>query len=86
MDTIESYFDAVGLMRGPYAPSKRAVFLALVGAAAVTYIQPKTMFLNGNPRPWATITKNPEESNIPPTNFPWFFVPIIGAFVGGVLI
>lgn len=50
-------------MRRLYAPSKRAVLLALVGTAAVSYVQPKTMFLNRNPRLWAAITKNPEESN-----------------------
>lgn len=83
---IENGFDYIGLMRGPYAPVKRATFCALIATGVVCYLQPQSMFIGGNPRPWDMITKNPKDSNIPPTVVPWFFAPLAAAVFGGVLI
>lgn len=86
MDFIENGFDAIGLLRGSNAPVKRAALGALVGSCIVTLARPKAMFVNGVPRPWSLITKNPEKSNIEPTPVPWFFVPAALALAAGVLI
>ena len=83
---VEGFFDSIGLMRGTYAPAKRAAFCALLATGIVCYIQPKGMFIGGNPRPWDVITRNPKDSSVPPTTIPWFFAPLTAAVVGGVLI
>lgn len=86
MEYIENAFDAIGLLRGSNAAVKRAALGALVGTAGITLARPSAMFVNGVPRPWSLITKNPEKSNIAPTPVPWFFVPAALAFAAGVMI
>jgi hypothetical protein len=86
VDLVEQGFDAIGMMRGSYAPFKRAVTTMGAAALVVHFIQPKLFFVNGQARPWALLTKNPEASVIPPTNFPWYSIPIGLGLIAGVFI
>lgn len=81
---FERFFDGMGLMTGEAAIPKRMMVGALAGAFLVTYFKPSLMFEAGRARPWGLTA--PSNSELDPTMFPWWFVPIIGAFVGGVLI
>jgi hypothetical protein len=84
IDGVERFFDGMGLMTGPNAIPKRMIVGALAGAFLVTYLKPSLMFEAGQPKPWSiTATQTNEMSTTP---VPWFFAPIAGAIVGGVLI
>jgi hypothetical protein len=86
LNFVEKGFDYIGLMRGPYAPVKRAALCALIGTGLVCYFQPSSMFIDGVPRPWSAITRNPKQSAIPPTSFPWFAIPAGAALLAGVFV
>ena len=83
---VENFFNELGLMAGPNAPAMRSVVGALAGAAAVQYFQPNLMYTNGTARPWSLLTNQPAPNGANPTNLPWYSVPILGAFICGVLI
>ena len=84
---VENIFDNMGLMRGTYAPFKRAVAAAVVTGLGVTLVQPRSMFIDGVPRPWSLLnSKRPTEGSIPPTKTPWYFVPLGCALIAGVFI
>jgi hypothetical protein len=84
IDGAERFFDGMGLMTGSMAIPKRMMIGGLVGAFLVTYFKPSAMFEAGKPRPWSMFggsDKGPETTLIP-----WWSVPALGAFIGGVLI
>lgn len=87
MESIEKFFDGLGLMTGEYAVQKRMVFGAVIGGFIVTYIKPDLMFQNGTPRQWA-FTKNmgAVDDGTEPTLVPWWVVPVAGAIGAGVFI
>ncbi len=84
VDTTERVLAPLGLMTGEYAIPKRMITGGLVGALIVSYLKPSSMYYHGQPRPWSLLTG--DDSSIPPTNFPWYFASLIGAFILGVLI
>ena len=86
MDSVESFFDYFRMMRGDYAPLKRAATCAIISTALVSYAQPSSMFIGGNPRPWSLITTNLKETSILPTATPWFFIPLGCALIAGVFV
>lgn len=81
MNIVEQGLDSIGLMRGPNAPALRAALGGLVGGYVVQTVQPQSMYINGQPRPWALWSSDPNA-----TILPWFALPVFGAFVLGVLI
>lgn len=83
VDYLESSLDKVGLMTGNNAVAKRMAFGGLVGGFITTYFKPSFMFMpNGEPRQWAMISTNEQES----TWFPWWTGAVIGGFSLGVLV
>lgn len=83
MGAIESGYDSIGLMRGPQAPMKRALFTGGVIGSLVYIAKPSAMFdSNGEQRPWSLL--EPENPNS--TTFPFYLVPVVGGFLGGFLI
>lgn len=85
IDTFEAVLAPLGLMTGEYAIPKRMITGALLGSLVVSYIKPDSMYFQGQPRPWTLLTTD-EKYGPPPTNFPWYFAGLAGAFVFGVLI
>jgi hypothetical protein len=84
-DKMEKTLVPWGLMEGEYCVPKRMLLGGVLGGAAVTWIKPSLMFTEtGEPRPWSLLD-NPA-AGPPPTGLPWWFGPIIGAFLLGVLI
>lgn len=85
IDTLERFFDGMGLMTGEGAIIKRILFGAVLGGFLVTYLKPALMFENGVPRPFSLIT-SPTETGIKPTMLPWWSAAVVGAFISGFLI
>lgn len=85
IDTLERFFDGMGLMTGEGAIIKRILFGAVLGGFLVTYLKPSIMFENGVQRPFALLT-GPSEGGITPTYTPWWTAAVLGAFVAGFLI
>jgi hypothetical protein len=84
-DKVEKTLLPWGLMQGEYSVLKRMVLGAGLGGLVVTWLKPGIMFtITGEPRPWSMLDNN--QVGPTPTAVPWWFGPIIGAFVLGVLI
>lgn len=77
MNAPEHFFDALGLMRGEYAPVGRAALSFGIASAVVWAIRPSLMFnADGSPKPYGSKG----------TSFPWYIIPTAAAVVGGVFI
>jgi hypothetical protein len=84
VDGFERFFDGLGLMTGEGAITKRMVIGSLAGAFIISYFKPSSSFEAGRPRPWILLSNGKDE--LEPTYFPWYWAPVAGAIVGGVLI
>lgn len=81
--TAEEVLLPIGLMTGEYAPLKRMFLGAGIGALLVSWLKPEFMFENNSTaRSWKLLY--PDDTNA--TWFPWHFIPILGAFMLGVLV
>lgn len=77
MNAPEQFFDAIGLMRGEYAPVGRAAVSFALVSALVWAVRPSLMFTSdGSPKPYGAKG----------TSFPWYVLPTVAAVVGGVFI
>ncbi len=73
----EQFFDALGLMRGEYAPVGRAALSFGLASALVWAVRPSLMFnADGTPKPYGAKG----------TSFPWYVLPAVAAVIGGVFI
>lgn len=92
----EKFFDAVGLGKGPFAPVGRAAISFAVVAGIQHLVKPGYAYdEQGNVRPWRygpgqlSSLVDEETGEAMPSNatsFPWFFLPGIGAVVGGMIV
>jgi hypothetical protein len=81
---LEQLFDKFGLMTGSGAQIKRALLSAVFGGVLVSWMKPSLMFTSsGVPKSWS-ITSSEEPGNTTP--LPWWMVPVLFAFVGGLFI
>lgn len=77
MNAPEHFFDAIGLMRGEYAPVGRAAVSFGLVSALVWAVRPSLMFTSdGSPKPYGAKG----------TSFPWYVLPTVAAVIGGVFI
>lgn len=85
LSIIERLFDAIGLMRGPYAPFMR--FAVGFGALYIVqdYLRPSLSYDNGNPRPWVFDPRQ-NTSGLTPTYIPWWFYPLGGGALCGLFV
>lgn len=84
-DLVEKTLLPWGLMNGEFCIAKRMILGAGLGGMLVTWLKPTIMFTpNGEARPWSALDNS--AGGPPPTSLPWWFGPIIGAFLLGVLI
>lgn len=80
---IEDAMDSLGLMEGEYAPVKRALVGAGIGAAVVFGLKPALFWTkDGHLRPWGLT--HPDDPDRTP--FPWFLALAVPATILGVLI
>lgn len=82
LDPVEDLLDKMGMMQGEYAPVKRAVFGAAVGAAVVWGTHADLFFKGNKLRPWKLLHPNDPDATI----FPWYLAVAGHAFVMAVLI
>jgi hypothetical protein len=74
----EKLFDAIGLMRGKYAPVGRAAVSFAAVSFVIWAVRPGFMFYeDGSPKPMG----GPEGTSVP-----WWMLPAAAALVGGVFI
>lgn len=74
MNAAESFFDAIGLMRGDFAPVGRAVVGFGIGSAVIWAVRPSFAFSSdGHALPWGKGG----------TSLPWYTLPAaLGIFCG----
>jgi hypothetical protein len=75
MNPLEGSLDAIGLMRGDMAPLKRFLFGTAVAYGVVIAIQPQSMFIQGQARPWSLTSPEAEATNTPH----WLIPVTVGA-------
>lgn len=82
-NAVESFYDAIGMMRGPNAPMYRALFNFTVVGGILYATKPAFAFEpNGQARPWKALDPNNKSA----TSLPWFMLPFGAAVIGGVFI
>lgn len=83
LEPVEDLMDKFGLMQGEYAPVKRALVGAGLGAAVVFGLKPSLFWTkDGHLAPWRVT--NPKDPDATP--FPWYLAVALPAVVLGVLI
>lgn len=73
-DRIEMLFDALGLMRGTFAPMKRFVFGGGIALIIMMAYQPKYAFSRGQIRPHVWMAG---DSPVPSTWIPFWVPPLL---------
>ena len=83
LDPVENGLDAVGLMQGQYAPAKRTLAGAALGAAIVWGIRPGICWSKDGKtlRPWSLTSKDADA-----TPLPWWAIVAMPAVLLGVFI
>jgi hypothetical protein len=83
IDPLEHGLDAIGLMQGEYAPAKRTLAGAAVGAAFVWGVKPRLAWSKDGKtlRPWSLTSKDPDATIVP-----WWAMVAIPAILLGVFI
>jgi hypothetical protein len=79
---VEGFFDAIGMMRGEYAPFLRFGFGFVFPSALLWLVRPGFAFAsNGRPLPWSAVSQHPGA-----TALPWWTFGILGAVVCSVFV
>jgi len=79
---IEGIMDSMGMMRGSFAPVKRAALGAVVGYIVGEALRPSFAYSkNGKHREWAFLSGGQGDATIP-----WWIFPATGAVVLGVFV
>jgi len=82
-DSVESFFDMLGLMRGNWAIVKRFAFGASIGAIVMLWLQPRFSFYRGQFRPWKALG---DRGDVPATWVPFWSIVLVSGLLPALFI